>query len=131
MTETEKVKAYELSEYGRELLWRTAYRVTYQRMELAWYEGVLHSTVKRLSASIEESKKNALDDPERLRLLESDEVLLETLKKAYQIVTEINHKDHRLSSLADRLNEKILDCARRGWINGNDIRDIERVGFDL
>ena len=131
MTETEKVNAYELSEYGRELLWRTAYRVTYQRMELAWYEGVLHSAVKRLSASIEESKKNAQDDSERLRLLESDEVLLETLKKAYQIATEINHKDHRLSSLADRLNDTILDCARRGWINGNDIRDIERVGFDL
>ena len=131
MTETEKVNAYELSEYGRELLWRTAYRVTYQRMELAWYEGVLHSTVKRLSASIEESKKNAQDDSERLRLLESDEVLLETLKKAHQIATEINHKDHRLSSLADRLNDTILDCARRGWINTDDIREIERVGFDL
>ena len=104
MTETEKVNAYELSEYGRELLWRTAYRVTYQRMELAWYEGVLHSTVKRLSASSQKSTSDCYgNQPQR----------------------------SSAEFIGRQINEKILDCARRGWINTDDIREIERVGFDL
>jgi len=130
MTE-EKVNAYELSEYGREVLAETAFVVTFKTTAYLRFESSLKCAVDRLSASIEDSKKQTQEDPERLRYLESDEVLLNTLKQALDTIQEIERKTWRLNKLADRLNDTLLDCARRGWINGNDIRDIERVGFDL
>lgn len=133
MTESEKVKAYELSECGKELLAKTFRQVTYQspKSKVGDLENSLYFRIMDFSAYVGESKKEATDDPECLRYLESDEVLLETLMDLREIAMQAHRRMGRQELQMDKVNKIIQDCIRRGWINENDIRDIKRVGFDL